>query len=43
MIKAKVALLKAGLFSSQARLFKNFQIVLIGWIKADPPQNSLLF
>jgi len=35
MIKAKVAFLEGGLFSSQSGLLKTFQIALIGWIKAD--------
>jgi len=42
MIK-KAAFLEGRLFSSQSELLENFQIALIGWIKAGPLKKSLLF
>jgi len=43
MINAKVAFLKGWLFSANQRFLKTFQIVLIGWIKADFIKKPLLF
>jgi len=47
MIKTKVGFLEGRLFSSQSgrKLFRflDFQIALIGWIKAGPPKKPLLF
>jgi len=43
MIKTKAAFLEGWLFSSQSGVFENFQIALIGWIKAGPPKKLLLF
>jgi len=31
------------LFSSQSELFENFQIALIGWIKAGPQKSHFCF
>jgi len=38
MIKTKVAFFGGPGFFNQSGLLKNFQIVLIGWIKAGPPK-----
>jgi len=43
MIKTKVAFWRASFFSANQGFLKTFQIVLIGWIKADPPKKPLLF
>jgi len=43
MIKTKVAFLEGRHIFSQSELFENFQIALIGWIKAGLLKMPLLF
>jgi len=43
MIKPSVPFWRAGFFSANQGFLKTFQIALIGWIKAGPPKNPLLF
>jgi len=43
MIKEKVAFRKAGFFPTNQSFLNTFKIALIGWIKAGPPKNPLLF
>jgi len=43
MIKTKVAFWRADFFPANQRFWKTFQIALVGWIKAGPPKEPLLF
>jgi len=43
MIKAKVAFWRDGFFPANQGFLKAFHITLIGWIKAGPSKNPLLF
>jgi len=43
MIKTKVAFWRADFFPANQGFLKTFQIALIGWIKADPTKEPILF
>jgi len=43
MIKTKVAFLEAGFSPANQDFLKTFQIALIGWIKAGPPNSHFCF
>jgi len=43
MIETKAAFWRPGFFQPIKAFRNTFQIALIGWIKAGPPKNPLLF
>jgi len=43
MIKIKVAFLRADFYPANQSNLKSVQKSLIGWIKAGPPKNPLLY
>jgi len=43
MINTKVAFWRAGFYPANQSNLKSFQKTLIGWKKAGPPKNPLLF